>query len=273
MDPRNQPSGNFGARHVAGVRAGRAGRTEGRGTVVTTLERRQFDRRLFMTTAIAFPLIVLAGFARTYYLKGFFGAPPLASWVVHAHGLLMTAWVALFVAQVWFISSRRVRLHQRLGYGGIALAVVIIGVGLFTAMRAAKFGSNSTPPGISPLAFMIVPVFDLLMFAILFGGAVYYRKKPAEHKRLMLLTAVNFLPPAIARIPIASLRALGPIWFFGLPTLLVLLCLGLDSWRNREVNRIFVAGALLLIASYVVRLAVMGTSTWMHVAAWLTSFA
>jgi hypothetical protein len=239
---------------------------------VNTLERRQFDRRLFMTTAIMFPLIVIAGFARTYYLRGFFGAPPLASWVVHMHGMLMTTWVGLFVTQVWFISSRRVRLHQRLGYGGIALAVAIIAVGCITAVRAAKFGAASTPPGVSPLAFLIVPVFDLLMFAILFGAAVYYRKKPAEHKRLMLLTAINFLPPAIARIPIAVLQALGPVWFFGLPTLLVLFCLTLDTWRNRNLNRIFLGGALLLIASYVVRLALMGTAAWMQVAAWLTSF-
>jgi hypothetical protein len=239
---------------------------------VNTLERRQFDRRLFMTTAIMFPLIVIAGFARTYYLRGFFGAPPLASWVVHMHGMLMTTWVGLFVTQVWFISSRRVRLHQRLGYGGIALAVAIIAVGCITAVRAAKFGAASTPPGVSPLGFLIVPVFDLLMFAILFGAAVYYRKKPAEHKRLMLLTAINFLPPAIARIPIAVLQALGPVWFFGLPTLLVLFCLTLDTWRNRNLNRIFLGGALLLIASYVVRLALMGTAAWMQVAAWLTSF-
>jgi hypothetical protein len=227
---------------------------------------------MYMTTAIVFPLIVIAGFARTYYLRGFFGTPPLPSWIVHAHGLLMTAWVGLFVTQVWFISSRRVRLHQRLGFAGIGLAAAIITVGVVTALRAAKFGSASTPPGVSPLGFMIVPLFDLLMFAIFFGGVVYYRKSPAEHKRLILLTAVNFLPPAIARIPIAALQALGPLWFFGLPTALTLLCLTLDTWRNRQINNIFLTGALLLIASYVVRLAAMGTSTWLHTAAWLTSF-
>ena len=55
---------------------------------------------------------------------------------------------------------------------------------------------------------MIVPLFDLLMFVILFGAAVYYRRRPAAHKRLMLLTAVNFLPPTIARIPVAALQGL-----------------------------------------------------------------
>jgi hypothetical protein len=236
------------------------------------LNRRLFDRRLYMTAAIVFPVIILAGFGRTYYLKGLFDVPALASPVVHLHGLLMTAWVALFATQVWFISSRRIRLHQRLGYAAIGLGVLIIATGFVTALRAARFGAASTPAGIAPQAFLIVPLFDLLMFAILFGGAIYYRKKAAEHKRLMLLTVVNFLPPAIARIPIASLQALGPLWFFGLPTVLTLLCLGLDTSRNGKLNKVFLTGSLLLIASYVIRLALMGTNGWMQVARWLTSF-
>ena len=237
-----------------------------------TLNRRLFDRRLYMTAAILFPLIILAGFGRTYYLKGLFNAPPLASPIVHLHGLLMTMWIALFATQVWFISSRRIRLHQRLGYAGIGLGVMIIATGFVTALRAAKFGAASTPPGIAPRAFLIVPLFDLVMFAIFFGGAIYFRKRAAEHKRLMLLTVVNFLPPAIARIPIASLQALGPLWFFGLPTLLILVCLGLDTRRHGKLNNVFLTGALLLIASYVARLVIMGTNGWMQIATWLTGF-
>jgi hypothetical protein len=68
------------------------------------LDRRLFDRRLFLATAILFPLIVLVGFGRTYYLKGLFDTPPLPSGLVHLHGLVMTAWVVLFVVQVRFVS-------------------------------------------------------------------------------------------------------------------------------------------------------------------------
>jgi hypothetical protein len=237
------------------------------------LDRRVFDRSLYRGVAVAFPLIVLAGFGRTYYAKAFFHTPPLASWIVGLHGAVMTMWVALFAIQVWLISSRRVRLHQRLGYAGVGLAALIVAIGFATALRAAKFGAASTPPGISPHAFMIVPLFDLIMFVILFGGAVYYRRRPAEHKRLMLLTAVNFLPPAVARIPITALQALGPIWFFGFPGMLALACVALDARRYGRVNRIFLGGTALLIASYVVRLALMPTATWMRVARWLTGFA
>jgi hypothetical protein len=238
----------------------------------TSVARRAFDRRLFMVAAVAFALIVLAGFARTYYLKPLIGGPPLPSSLVHVHGLLMTAWVALFAIQIWFVSSNQIRRHQRLGYSGIVLACFIIAVGLATAVRAAKYGSASSPPGVPPLAFLAVPLFDLVMFALLFGGAIYYRKKPAAHKSLMLLTALNFLPPALARIPIAPLQGLGPLWFFGVPTVIALLCVGLDrKWRGR-LNPVFVMGTLLLVASYGVRLAIMGTATWTRFAGWLTSF-
>lgn len=160
-----------------------------------SLNRRLFERRLFLAAAIAFPLIVLAGFGRTYYLRGLFDVPPLASIVVHLHGLLMTAWIVLFATQIWFISSKRIRLHQRLGYAAIGLAVLIIVVGFLTALRAAKYGAASSPPDIPPLGFLIVPLFDLLMFVILFGGAIWYRKMPADHKRLILLTAINSCRP------------------------------------------------------------------------------
>lgn len=236
------------------------------------LRRRTFDRRLFAAAAILFPLTVLVGFAPTYYLKGLFGGPPLQSWLLHAHGLLMSAWVTLFVTQVWFISSKRVRLHRRLGYAGIGLGLLILPVGLITALRAAKYSSTFAPPGISPLAFIVVPAFDLLMFAGLFGAAIYYRRQPSTHKRLMLLTAINFLPPAIARISIPALTATGPLWFFGFPAVLALLCVVWDAWHNGRLNRVFLVGTAALIASYVVRLAIMGTEGWMQVAQWLVEF-
>jgi len=239
--------------------------------MTTSAAPRSFDRRFFAVTAIAFTLVVLAGFARTYYLKPYFGGPPLPSVFVHIHGLLMTAWIALFATQVWLISSRQVRVHQRLGYAGVGLAVLIVAAGLVTALRAGKYGASSFPPNIPAPAFMAIPLFDLLMFAMLFGGAVYYRKKPAAHKSLMLLTAINFVPPALARIPIAPLLNLGPVWFFGFPTLVILICLGIDWRRRGRINPVFLAGSVLLIASYPIRLMLMGTAAWMQLAVWLTS--
>jgi hypothetical protein len=235
------------------------------------LDRRQFERRFFSGVAVLFPLAVLAGFARTYYLKGFFASPPLPSMLVHLHGLLMTTWILLFLTQVWLISSRRVKIHQQLGIFGAVLGALIIPVGFFTAVAGAKHGSSSTPPNIPPLVFMVVPIVDLLLFTIFFGGALYYRKQPANHKRLILLTILNFLPPAIGRIPVAFLAAAGPLAFFGIPALLAIVFVVVDTWRNGKLNKVFLAGAILLIASFPLRFMLGFTPLWLRFATWLTA--
>ena len=234
---------------------------------------RRSDRRLFLAAAIIFPLIVLAGFGRTYYFKPLLGTPALPSILVHVHGLVMSAWVLFFIAQVWLIRTKNVKVHMNLGIIGIALAILVDLVGFFTAAAAAKYGSASAPPGIPPLGFFAVPFFDLIMFTVFFSGAIYYRMRPANHKRLMLLTVINFLPPAVARIPISALQSLGPLVFFGFPAVVAIGLVGYDTWRNRKLNKVFLAGAILLIASFPLRMIISGTGAWMSFAAWITNWA
>ena len=236
-------------------------------------DRRQYDRMVFGLIAILFPAIVVFGFARTYYLKQFFATPPLPSTLVHVHGIAMTVWVALFVSQTWLIRAKKVALHMSLGWFGVALSVVIIVSGFLTGAAAAKYGSNVTPPGISPIAFFVVPVIDVVLFALFFGAAIYLRKRPADHKRLMLLTALNFLPPAIGRFPFEAVLSLGPIIFFGVPSLLAITFLIFDRVKTGSINKWFLAGSILLIASYPARLAFSATSAWTDFANWVIGWA
>ena len=234
---------------------------------------RRFDRRLFAIAAVVFPIIVAVGFARTYYLKSYFGGAPLPGLLVHLHGILMTLWVGFFIAQVWLIRTKNHRLHMNMGVLGTVLATLMIVIGFFTALAAAKYGSSSTPPGIDPLQFLVVPLADIVLFAIFFGAAIIYRRSPADHKRLILLTALNFLPPAVGRFPVASLQSLGPLLFFGVPAVLTVFLVILDTWKNRKLNKIFLAGAVILILSYPLRLMLMGTDAWLTFAAWLIGLA
>src|SRR2546430_3445795 len=175
------------------------------------------DRRLYIWFAIFMPIIVLAGFARTYYLKGFFGNPPLPGLLVQVHGLVMTSWVVLFVAQVSLVAKRRTRTHQRLGVLGAVLAGAVVVVGVATAIAAAARGASPGPPA---LQFLVIPLGDMLVFAILVGTALYFRRSRLDiHKRLMLLAAMNLLPAAIVRIPLHFIESGGPLVFFGLADL------------------------------------------------------
>lgn len=235
-----------------------------------TAARREFERRFFLATAILFAIVVLIGFGPTYYLKGFFNSPPIPRTIIHLHGFLMATWVALFAAQVYFIRSKRIKLHQQLGLATIILAIAIVITGLFTAIAATKYGSPSTPPGVKPLEFLVVPFFDVLVFAVLFAAAVYYRRNAPNHKRLMLLTVLNFLPPAIARFPFGLTESFGPLWFYGVPGALTILLVAIDTWRNRKLNVVFLAGAVLMIAAQWGRLPFSTTQTWLNFATWIT---
>ena len=70
-----------------------------------TIDRSTKDRRLYTWVAVFVPVIVLIGFARSYYLKGFFNTPAIPSLLVHLHGIVMTSWVVLFVVQVSLVAK------------------------------------------------------------------------------------------------------------------------------------------------------------------------
>src|SRR3954462_12166891 len=234
---------------------------------------RMRERRFYLITALLFPLIILIGIGRTFYLKPFFDAPPLSSYLVWIHAAVMTAWVLLFIAQVYLIRSKSIRLHQRLGFVGDGLAVLIIVSGFFTAIAAAKNGAASFPPDIPRMSFLVVPMFDLLVFTVIFGAAIYYRKRAANHKRLMLLTAINFLPPALARFPINGFQSLGPLFFFGVPTALAIFAIVYDRMQNGKFNKVLVYGSLFLIVFYPLRILLSGTEAWLAFASWLITFS
>jgi hypothetical protein len=89
----------------------------------------------------------------------------------------------------------------------------------------------------------------------------------------MLLTAINFLPPALGRIPVPALQALGPVVFVGVPVLLTIGLLIYDRRRTGRMNRAFLAGAIVLVLSYPLRFGLSGTDAWHRFAAWLTTWA
>ena len=226
------------------------------------------DRRLYILAAILTPLIVLAGFARTYYLKPFFNTPDLPGRIVHLHGIVMTSWVVLFVVQVSLVATRRTRLHQRLGILGGVLAALVVIVGTLTALFAAARGATPGPPA---LAFLVIPLGDMLVFSVLIGLALYFRRKLHVHKRLMLLAAINLLTPAIARIPLSFIINGGPLAFFGLTDLCLLACVVFDTFKHRRLHPVFLWGSIFIIATQPLRLLLASTDGWMKFAAALVS--
>ena len=184
--------------------------------------RRDYDRLFYPAMALLMALTVFVGFGQTYYFRLVSGTPTTISGgaitpALHLHGVVFTAWVLLFLVQSALIGLRRTRIHRRLGYASIALAVTMIVVGLRTAIEAAARGA--APPGVDPFAFLAVPFFDIVLFAGFVSAALLKRRDREAHKRLMLLAYVSIITAAVARLP--GLLPLGPLAFFGLSFMFV----------------------------------------------------
>jgi hypothetical protein len=233
----------------------------------TSAMSRGTDRRFYTWAAMGAIAIVFAGFARTYFLKTSFGTPALST-LVHVHGLVMTLWFTFFLMQVRLVAMRRTHLHRRAGVAGALVAVAVLIVGIATAITAAKLGRSPGPP---PLVFLVVPLGDMLVFALLVGAGLYLRSRPDMHRRLMLLSCVGMLTAAIARIPIGFIQAGGLPVFFGLTDLVVLACVAYDTTRQRRLHPAFGWGMLLIVASQPLRLLLSGTTAWQQFASWLVS--
>lgn len=228
--------------------------------------RRRRERWFYIGMSIALVITVFAGFAPTYYLRPYFNTAPLMP-LLHLHGFVFTSWLVLFVTQTTLVAAHRTDIHRRLGVAGGVIAVLMVLLGVTTALVRANQGATPLP-GISPLSFLVVPLADMFVFSILVGAGFYYRRRPDVHKRLMLLATISILAAAIARLPFAIMRA-GPPAFFGLTDVFVLACVLYDLVTLRRIHRATALAGLFIVASQPLRLMLGGTHAWLSFAAWL----
>ena len=229
---------------------------------------RQGIRRFYVGMAIAILVTVFLGFSRSYFLKAHYGTPEL-SLLLHIHGLVFTCWVLLFLTQTTLVAAGRTDLHRKLGVGGAVLAALVLIVGTATAILRVK-GGSAPIPGVPPLAFLAVPLFDMVVCAILIGAGLTLRHRLDAHKRLMTLATISLMSAPIARLPIGVLQA-GPPAFFGLTDLFIVAMLVYDLATRRRIHPATIWGGLVIVASQPLRLMISGTAAWMAFAGWLTS--
>jgi hypothetical protein len=240
--------------------------TVGPAALTLTQRQRGSDHRFFTGMAVVLALTAFMGFAPSYYLRGFSAAPPLTT-LVHVHGALATSWILLFLAQTSLVSAGRTDLHRRMGVAGVVIASLVVVVGYFTAITAARNGV--TPPGgPPPLGFLAVPLGTLLSFALLAAVGISQRRHRDTHKRLMLLATIAMITPAIARF--RWFGPGGPPVAIGGTCLLVIVCLVYDRSTRGRVHPAFLWGGVLLMLSLPVRFALTQSDAWVAVARWLT---
>jgi len=221
----------------------------------------------YVTMAFAILIVVFVGFSRTFYLRTYFFPERLIPLLI-LHGTIFSSWIALYVTQTMLVATKNTRIHMKLGVAGLVIAPLMLIVGTYTALVRAK--GPSPLPDVNPLAFLTIPLGDMLIFGILFGAAYYSRKKLDTHKRLMLLASIGLLPAGVARWPLHFIETGGPLVFYGLADLFIVPCLIFDIITRGKPHRATVIGGLLIVISHPLRLLIGGTHAWIAFATWLT---
>jgi hypothetical protein len=224
--------------------------------------------RSYLIVAIALAVLVVVGFAKTFYLRYWFDVPPITK-LLHAHALVFTAWFALFVAQARFIAKQDYRTHQKAGIAGMVLAALVFVLGIATTIVSAS-APRPRPLGMSSAQFVLFPLTGILAFGGLVAAAYVYRRRPQVHKRLMMLAMIAVLGPPVARVILQTgLRGHFLTIQTAMSALFVVGCLIADWVRNRTLHPIFTIGGTLLVLMWPFRAWFARTPAWEAVGTWM----
>jgi hypothetical protein len=239
-------------------------------TTAAAIPRTAARRRLYVCLALLAIAIAAVGFWPTYF------GPLLAGGVdkpafIHFHAAVYVGWLALFLTQAALAATGRTASHMKLGRFAMGYGALVIAAGLIAAfgMFALRVRAGDM---LGAQRSLLGPLLDMLVFAPVLAAAIYYRRKPELHKRLMVLATTVLLIAAVGRMP-----------FFGEPRnpLLVqlvwsapiLVAMAHDFWRHRRVSAIYAIGLIVLaLEGPMIRVPLRNSEAWGDVAAWLAAW-
>ena len=214
------------------------------------------DRWIFVLMAAWFVVITLTGVIPTSLEKiaaSQAGMRPPFPFMLHAHAVLMGAFILLLLAQAILVATGRQQHHQKLGMAGIVIApaLVVVGCLLVPIIHHQVWGmTQAAPPEAqAELQQVMVIIRNIMLlqiqvgalFAIYIGIALYLRKSdPGMHKRLIFLAVALPLPAAFDRIAwlpnTMPETPLGPILYILLAVAPMFIW---DLLRTRKVHKAY----------------------------------
>lgn len=210
------------------------------------------------------------GFAPTFFLR-----LSDVSTVHLVHGWTMTAWILLVLVQSLLIRSQQYSVHRILGWSSLALfvAMVLTSLQVMVIMLSGKSGL----PFEAAKFFGYSDVIDMPLLLLSFGGAIYWRKNRHLHSRLMAITVLTSIVPALARMfNILIWRTLEGLYLSMHPTYwLILSTLGTFAfidWKNNRLRWPLPLAFVWFSGLYASQWAVMNAQWYDSLAKWLGSF-
>jgi len=226
----------------------------------------RYDRWFYLGFALVAWAVVSIGFGPGLLarLQGHLPPPPL---ILHAHAAAFTGWLVLLSVQTFLIGARRTELHRRLGVfgGGLAVVMVYLGIATALAVHRERFEAGHG----ERIAFLIVQIMDMVIFASCVTLALVLRRDPAAHKRLMLLATVELLGAGFGRSLGRILMKQFGAGLIGFPLALfiggyalILLAMLYDLWTRRRVHPVYLIGLPAMMTAHLVMSAIFHHPAW-----------
>jgi hypothetical protein len=233
------------------------------------------NRHFYMWFAVCAFLIIFAGFFHTYYLRFVFETKGLPL-LLHLHGFLFTAWFVLFFVQARLVARHRVDLHRKLGVVGAFLAPLCAFVAMRVSFNAVRRFVLAHPNSLTNLRARpaAMDFGTSLMFLVLVAIALYFRRRPEIHKRVMVLACCSIFLPAIGRIPFLFGNVFDTVGFWGLVAISEvppLACILYDTIKHRRLHPAFGWGGAVVVLSFPAFMLVGASDSWLKFLSWLLS--
>ena len=155
------------------------------------------SRYFYLCMSLVLAVLVIAGFSRTVNTSLFHANPPrpLLLWI---HGAAFSTWIVFFITQSALVRARKVSIHRLLGWFGAGLAAAMVVVGFTIAVVMTRFDIVVLQQkGID--SFLSIPFGDMIIFGSCMAMAIYWRKKPEYHRRLVFIASCQLMDAAIGR--------------------------------------------------------------------------
>jgi hypothetical protein len=236
-------------------------------TLVTRPLRMRTDDYFFTAMSLLILGTVFFGFAHTYYLAGTVHAR-LPNILVHIHGAIFSCWVLLLIAQTTLVSVGKAGWHKKLGILGAVLASLMVVFGVLLIVDTIR--RHHIPRSLTPGILLALDLGQLSVFAVLVTWGVRVRRQGAAHKRLMLLSTIAILFPAVARWPFSFIRTFSQV---GLIIDGFLLCMIVfDLLTRRRIHRVTIWGSLMIFVMVPAVFALGRAVFWIRFTDWVQQY-
>jgi hypothetical protein len=212
--------------------AGLASRIEVKTSSATQLKK-FLSRYFYFCMSLVFASLVVWGFSKTVDANLFHAKParPLLLWM---HGAAFSTWIVFFMVQSALVRVRKVSVHRTLGWFGAGLATVMVALGLTIAVVMARF-DTAVLHQTDAYPFLSIPFWDMIAFGILMALAIYWRKRPDYHRRLVFIASCGLMDAAVGRFDFIFNHSL----FYPCLDLLMVVGMARDIIVDGRVNKVY----------------------------------